>query len=68
MSSTGERYQNLSAAGEFGYQIFNTMFRPVFVATRTGVRFEVPRQAVKVNREPGVLIRVKVSASPSTLR
>lgn len=65
MSSTGERYQNLSAAGEFGYQIFNTMFRPVFVATRTGVRFEVPRQAVKVNREPGVLIRVKVSASPS---
>lgn len=64
-SSTGERYRNLSAAGEFGYQIFNTMFRPVFVATRTGIRFEVPRQSVNVNSNPGVLIRVKVSASPS---
>lgn len=64
-SSTGDRFQNLSAAGEFGYQIFNTMFRPVFVATRTGIRFEVPRQSVTVNSNPGVLIRVKVSASPS---
>lgn len=64
-SSTGERYQDLPAAGEFGYQIFNTMYRSLFVATRTGVRFEVPRQPVKVNRDPGVLIRVKVRASPS---
>jgi hypothetical protein len=65
VASTGERFQNLSAAGEFGYQIFNTMYRSLFVATRAGVRFEVPRQSVRVNKDPGVLIRVKVAASPS---